>query len=49
MSHGAQPESLERQKQLLMDAESVLDRQRRVFCPSALVSHFELPADFFFF
>lgn len=46
----AQPESLEQHKRQLLNAEPVratLDRQRRVFRPSALASHFELPADFF--
>lgn len=46
----AQPQSLEQYKQQLLSAEPVramLDRQRRVFRPSALASHFELPADFF--
>lgn len=45
-----QPESLEQHKRRLLDAEPVramLDRQLRVFHPSALASHFELPADFF--
>ncbi|XP_036027286.1 UBX domain-containing protein 6 [Onychomys torridus] len=45
-----QPQSLEQYKQQLLSAEPVramLDRQRRVFRPSALASHFELPADFF--
>lgn len=44
------PESLEQHKQQLLAAEPVratLDRQCRVFRPSALASHFELPADFF--
>ena len=46
----AQPQNLARHKQQLLDAEPVratLDRQLRVFRPSALASHFELPSDFF--
>lgn len=46
----AQPQNLERHKQQLLGAEPVratLDRQLRVFRPSALASHFELPSDFF--
>nr|XP_044991358.1 UBX domain-containing protein 6 isoform X2 [Jaculus jaculus] len=46
----AEPESLERHKEQLLRAQPVraaLDRQRRVFRPSALASHFQLPADFF--
>ncbi|XP_021488567.1 UBX domain-containing protein 6 [Meriones unguiculatus] len=46
----AHPQRLEQHKQRLLGAEPVratLDRQCRVFRPSALASHFELPADFF--
>ncbi|XP_069849477.1 UBX domain-containing protein 6 isoform X1 [Dipodomys merriami] len=46
----AQPESLERHKERLVGAEPVraqLDRQRRVFRPSARAAQFDLPADFF--
>ncbi|XP_006896449.1 PREDICTED: UBX domain-containing protein 6 [Elephantulus edwardii] len=46
----AQPQSLEQHKVQLLSAEPVralLDRQRRIFQPSALASHFDLPADFF--
>lgn len=46
----AQPQCLEQPKEQLLRAEPVraaLDRQRRVFRPSALASHFELPPDFF--
>ncbi|XP_048197919.1 UBX domain-containing protein 6 isoform X2 [Perognathus longimembris pacificus] len=46
----AQPESLERLKERLVGAEPVraqLDRQRRVFRPSARAAQFDLPTDFF--
>ncbi|XP_003460809.1 UBX domain-containing protein 6 isoform X1 [Cavia porcellus] len=46
----AQPQELARHRERLLAAEPVrarLDRQRRVFRPSPLASHFELPADFF--
>ncbi|XP_064136390.1 UBX domain-containing protein 6 [Loxodonta africana] len=46
----AQPQNLERHKEQLLGAEPVrarLDRQRRVFRPSALAAQFDLPGDFF--
>ncbi|KAM5239221.1 UBX domain-containing protein 6 [Ctenodactylus gundi] len=46
----AQPQSLARHREQLLAAEPVrarLDRQRRVFQPSPLAAHFELPPDFF--
>lgn len=46
----AQPQSLEQHKEQLLRAEPVratLARQRLVFRPSPLASHFDLPADFF--
>ncbi|XP_060001507.1 UBX domain-containing protein 6 [Lagenorhynchus albirostris] len=46
----AQPQSLEQHKEQLLRAEPVratLARQRLVFQPSPLASHFDLPADFF--
>lgn len=45
-----QPQSLEQHKEQLLRAEPVratLARQRLVFQPSPLASHFDLPADFF--
>ncbi|XP_058138046.1 UBX domain-containing protein 6 isoform X3 [Dasypus novemcinctus] len=45
-----QPQSLDRHKEQLLRAEPVralLDRQRRVFRPSALAAQFDLPGDFF--
>ncbi|XP_004632810.1 UBX domain-containing protein 6 isoform X1 [Octodon degus] len=46
----AQPQNLARHREQLLAAEPVraqLDRQRRVFQPSPLASHFDLPGDFF--
>ncbi|XP_045156111.1 UBX domain-containing protein 6 isoform X1 [Echinops telfairi] len=46
----SQPQSLEQHKEQLLGAEPVrarLDRQRRVFQPSALAAQFDLPGDFF--
>ncbi|XP_049645352.1 UBX domain-containing protein 6 [Suncus etruscus] len=50
LSEEAQPQSLERHKQQLLNAEPVralLARQRRLFRPSPLAAQFQLPGDFF--
>uniref|UniRef100_A0A8C6RS04 UBX domain-containing protein 6 n=1 Tax=Nannospalax galili TaxID=1026970 RepID=A0A8C6RS04_NANGA len=50
LGEAVKPQSLERHKEQLLRTQPVratLDRQRRVFRPSVLASHFDLPPDFF--